>query len=71
MERQIRKLASLKHGIEYLEDAVRQYAELYKMLLDRGLEVDVDKLLAQKRAENSLAAGIGCLERVKKEAHHG
>ena len=66
MERQIQKLAALKHGIEYLEDAVRQYSELYEMLIEDGFEVDVEKLLAQKRADASLASALRQLERIKK-----
>lgn len=66
MEQQIRKLATLKHGIEYLEDALREYNALYEMLVADGFEIDVGKLLAQKRADASLASGVRYFERVKK-----
>ena len=61
----VRKIATLKHSVGYLEDAVREFNEVIEMLTEDGYE-SAESLIAQKRAEGSLASGLRFLEYFKK-----
>ena len=58
-------IACLNYGVEYLEDVLRDYQELLESL-EEYPERDVTAILTEKRAENSLHAALGYLERYNK-----
>lgn len=65
MKEQIKALQWLRHGIDELESATREYQELYEMLLE-NYGPDLETMLAEKRAGNSLSASLRYLENYKK-----
>ena len=66
MKKQMQSLAALGHGIEYLEDTIREYKELYEMLADEFSLEDIDIMQKEIAAGNSLASGMRFLEMFKK-----
>ena len=72
MRNKVDMLALLKHTIGYFEDATRDLEMLLESLSEddlEGLTADLDTVynrIIQKRAENSLAAGLRFYERFKK-----
>lgn len=62
----VRKLATLQHSVDYLESAVREFHEVIEMLTEDGHE-SAESLIAEKRADNSLASGVRFLKFYKKD----
>ena len=58
-------IACLHYGVGYLEDALRDYQQLLE-ILEEDPERDPTVVLTEKRADNSLHAAMGYLERYRK-----
>ena len=66
-EQQMKALATLKHGTDYLEDAVRELQDIQVMLADGYTSEDLDLILKRKRLNNTLTSGLKFLEQFQKQ----
>ena len=64
-DEQAKAIACLSYGKGYLEDALRDYQQLLEFL-EEDPERDPTVVLTEKRADNSLHAAMGYLERYRK-----